>query len=169
MLCVIAVFKLNMKKTKKEYNNLLAEMVYIDKYRQLNNSRHHGISRFDHIKRVGYLSFLIAKIFKLDVSTVTRGALLHDFFTEEDVEKYTKKEWHRLHPQIALANSRQYFNLNKIEENIISSHMFPICKTKPIYKESHVVATADKLVAVYEFTRFNLIAYTYFIFISFIH
>jgi len=88
---------------------------------------------------------------------------------EEDVEKYTKKEWHRLHPQIALANSRQYFNLNEIEENIISSHMFPICKTKPIYKESHVVATADKLVAVYEFTRFNLIAYTYFIFISFIH
>lgn len=153
-----------MEKTKEEYNNLLEEMVHIDKYRELDNSMHHGISRFDHIRRVGYLSFLIAKFFRLDVNTVTRGALLHDFFTEKDVEKYTKKEWHRLHPQIALENSKQYFILNKVEENIISSHMFPICKTKPIYKESHVVATADKLVAVYEFTRFNLKAYTYSLF-----
>jgi len=150
-----------MKKAKREYNCLLEEMINIDKYRQLDKATHHGISRFDHIKRVGYLSFLIAKLFKLDVNTVTRGALLHDFFTEEDVEKYTKKEMHRLHPQIALRNSRQYFILNNVEENIISSHMYPICKTKPMYKESHVVATADKLVAVYEFTRFNLHAHAY--------
>lgn len=154
-----------MKKIKKEYNILLTEMVNVDKYRELDKALHHGISRFDHIKRVGYLSFLMAKLFKLNVTTVTRGALLHDFFTEDDVEKYTKKEWHRLHPQIALENSRQYFNLNEVEENIISSHMFPICKTKPKYKESHVVATADKLVAVYEFSRFNFITYIYLIFI----
>ena len=150
-----------MKKRKKEYNTLLDEMVTVDKYRELGNARQHGISRLDHINRVGYLSFLMAKIFKLDVNTVTRGALLHDFFTEEDVEKYTKKEWHRLHPQIALENSRQYFILNNVEENIIASHMFPICKTKPVYKESHVVATADKLVAVYEFARFNLFAFVF--------
>jgi len=153
-----------MKKSirKKEYNNLLEEMVTVDKYRELGNSVHHGISRFDHIKRVGYLSFLMAKLFGLNVNTVTRGALLHDFFTEEDVEKYTKKEWHRKHPEIALKNSRQYFYLNNIEENIISSHMYPLCKTMPRYKESHVVATADKLVAVYEFARFNLHAYAMF-------
>ncbi len=153
-----------MGKSKTEYNKLLNEMINVDKYRELDNSIHHGISRFDHIKRVGYLSFLIAKFFKLDVNTVTRGALLHDFFTEDDVENYTRKEWHRLHPQIALENSKKYFNLNEIEENIISSHMFPICKTKPVYKESHVVATADKLVAVYEFTKFNLVSYTYILF-----
>jgi uncharacterized protein len=151
-----------MKKAKKEYNSLLEEMVTVDKYRELENATHHGISRLDHITRVGYLSFLLAKMLRLDVNTVTRGALLHDFFTEEDVEKYTRKEWHRLHPQIALENSRQYFSLNHVEENIIASHMFPICKTKPVYKESHVVATADKLVAVYEFARFNLFAYLFF-------
>jgi len=151
-----------MNNVKKEYNIFLEEMVNVDKYRLLHKATHHGISRFDHIKRVGYLSFLMAKLFKLDVNTVTRGALLHDFFTEEDVEKYTKREWHRLHPQIALENSKQYFSLNNIEENIISSHMFPICKTKPRYKESHVVATADKLVAVYEFARFNLQTYAQF-------
>ncbi len=149
-----------MKKAKREYNNLLKEMVTVGKYRELDNATHHGISRFDHINRVGYLSFLIAKLFRLDVNTITRGALLHDFFTEEDVKKYTKNEWHRLHPHIALENSRQYFKLNHIEENIISSHMFPICRTKPVYMESHVVATADKLVALYEFTRlYNFILF----------
>jgi len=145
-----------MRKTKREYNQLLEEMINIEKYRDLDKSIHHGISRFDHTKRVGYLSFLMAKLFMLDVRTVTRGALLHDFFTEEDVKEYTKKERHKVHPQIALENSRQYFFLNNVEENIIASHMFPICKTKPRYKESHVVATADKLVSVYEFARFNL-------------
>lgn len=148
-----------MKKVKKEYNSLLEEIVSVDKYRELDKATHHGISRYDHTVRVGYLSFLLAKLFRLDVNTVTRGALLHDFFTEADVENYTKKEWHRLHPQIALANSRQYFDLNHVEENIIASHMYPMCKTRPVYKESHVVATADKLVAVYEFTRFTLLAY----------
>ncbi|HQO39995.1 MAG TPA: hypothetical protein PK986_05965, partial [Spirochaetota bacterium] len=73
-----------------------------------------------------------------------------------------RREWHRLHPQIALENSKQYFSLNHVEENIIASHMFPICRTRPVYKESHVVATADKLVSVYEFARFNLFAYAFF-------
>lgn len=150
-----------MKKQKKEYNNLREEMVNVEKYRALEHATHHGISRLDHITRVGYLSFLMAKTFRLDVNTVTRGALLHDFFTEDDVEKYTKKEWHRLHPRIALENSKQYFNLNHVEENIIASHMYPMCKIKPAYKESHVVATADKLVAIYEFARFNLFAFLF--------
>jgi len=150
-----------MKKAKRDYGVFLKEMTAVDKYKELEKAAHHGISRFEHTKRVGYLSFLIARLFRLDVNTVTRGALLHDFFTEKDVAKYTKKEWHRLHPQIALENSRQYFKLNCIEENIISSHMFPICKTRPIYKESHIVATADKLVAIYEFSRFNILAVVY--------
>ena len=150
-----------MKHRKKEYNIILEEMIKIDKFMELESAAHHGISRFDHTRRVGYLSFLMAKLLRLDINTVTRGALLHDFFTEEDVRHYTRKEWHRLHPHIALENSKQYFSLNSIEENIIASHMFPICRTRPAYKESHVVATADKLVAVYEFARFNLLAYAW--------
>lgn len=146
-----------MKKVRKQYNSLREEMVSVDKYRELENATHHGISRLDHITRVGYLSFLMARIMRLDVNTVTHGALLHDFFTEDDVKKYTRKEWHRLHPRIALENSKQYFSLNHIEENIIESHMFPVCRrTRPVYKESHVVGIADKLVSVYEYTRFNL-------------
>lgn len=156
----------NMKKAKNEYNSVLEEMVNVDKFRELGKARHHGITRLEHTNRVGYLSFLIAKVLKLDVVTVTRGALLHDFFTEEDVQDYSKKEWHRLHPSIALENSRQYFKLNNIEENIIASHMFPICRIKPKYKESHVVATADKLVSVYEFTRYNLYSYAAVLLVS---
>ncbi len=144
-----------MKKQRAEYNSILKEMLVVDKYRSLDESIHHGISRFDHITRVGYLSFLIAKALRMDVTSATRGALLHDFFTEEDVKSFKKNEKFRNHPQIALENSLRYFELNHIERNIISSHMFPLNRTRPRYRESHVVATADKLAAIYELMKYG--------------
>ena len=57
----------------------------------------------------------------------------------------------RNHPKIASTNAKKHFNLNKKEINIIESHMFPlVVKIKPKYKESYVVAFADKLVWGYE-------------------
>lgn len=34
--------------------------------------------------------------------------------------------------------------------------MYLMCRIKPVYRESHVVATADKI---YEFARFNLFTF----------
>lgn len=151
------------KKLKAEYFNIYSEIENVEKYRELNNSIHHGISRKDHINRVGYLSFLMSKLFRLDTQSTTRGALLHDFFTDEDVKNYSKKQWHKIHPYLALNNSMDYFELNDKEKNIIESHMFPLNMEKPKYKESVIVGTADKIVSIYEFSRFNLKAYAYFV------
>ena len=60
------------------------------------------------------------------------------------------------HPSLALINSKEYFDVNNIEENIIMTHMFPITKEKPKYKESKIVCICDKLVSFYEFFRFEL-------------
>lgn len=147
---------------KEEYNEIYIKIEEIDKYKELNSSIHHGISRKEHINRVGFLSFLMAKLFKMDIITATRGALLHDFFTDKDIEAYTKKQWHKIHPYIALNNSMDYFELNKKEKNIIESHMFPLNRELPRYKESVLVGCVDKAVSVYELFRFNVKSYAYF-------
>lgn len=148
---------------KEEYYNIYTEINKNEKYKELSESVHHGISRKDHINRVGVLSFILSKIFKADTISTTRGALLHDFFTDNDVEQYSKKQWHKIHPYLALNNSMNYFDLNDKEKNIIESHMFPINFEKPKYLESLIVGAADKIVSIYEFSRFNLKIYTYFI------
>ena len=62
----------------------------------------------------------------------------------------------KTHPQIALNNSKEYFDLNEIEEDIILTHMYPLVKGKPKYAESKIVCISDKLVSFYEFFRYQL-------------
>lgn len=150
-------------KLNEEYFDIYSKINEVDKYKELSNSIHHGISRKDHINRVGYLSFLVSKVFRADTVSTTRGALLHDFFTDDDVMNYSKKQWHKIHPYLALNNSMCYFDLNEKEKNIIESHMYPLNIEKPKFKESVIVGMADKIVSVYEFSRFNLKAYAYFV------
>ena len=142
-----------MKKLKREYYNIYNEFYEVNKYRKMKNILHHGIARIEHINRVGKLTFYTSKLLKLDYISSTRGALMHDFFIKEDL---SKKEALKHHPQMALKNSKKYFTVNKIEEDIITKHMFPITKQKPKYKESILVCICDKLVSCYEFIRFKI-------------
>ena len=155
--------KNKIQKLKEEYFGIYAEVNNNEKYKELNKSLHHGITRKDHIDRVGFLSFVMSKIFKLDTISMTRGALLHDFFTDEDIKQTKKNIWHKTHPYLALNNSLKYYDLNELEKNIIESHMFPLNTELPKYKESVLVGIADKSVAVYEFLRFNIKVYSYFL------
>ena len=101
---------------------------------------------------------MISKKLGLDYISCTRGAILHDFFTTDDVSKNDNKyrDFLKMHPVEALNNSNNYFELNEIESDIILSHMYPITKDKPKYAESKVVCITDKLVSYYEFFRYQL-------------
>jgi len=50
-------------------------------------------------------------------------------------------------------NSKNTFGINKMEENIIGSHMFPVNIIIPCYLESWIVNLVDKIVASFEFTQ----------------
>ena len=143
-------------KNKKIYYNLYSEFYNVNKYRELKCITHHATNRLDHINRVSKLSFLISKLLKLDYVSCTRGALLHDFFTKSDLRRTDYKKFLKNHPKIALSNSKEYFKINEIEEDVILSHMYPLVKGKPKYPESKVVCISDKIVSIYEFFRFQL-------------
>lgn len=146
-----------MKENKQIYYDIYSEFNNINKFRELKSIRHHGDNRLNHINRVAKLSFHISKKLGLDYISCTRGAIMHDFFTTDDINKQDNKyrTFLKKHPVEALTNSMKYFEVNDIEEDIILSHMYPITKRKPEYVESKIVCIADKLISFYEFFRFE--------------
>lgn len=124
--------------------NMQAERRYV---------QHRHVSCFDHSVAVAYMSLWIARRLRLraDLSSLVRGALLHDYFL---YDWRRREEGHRLHglrhPRIALDNARRDFVLTSREEDIIRKHMFPLTLRPPRYKESVVVTCADKLCAMGE-------------------
>lgn len=143
---------------KKTYYNIFSEFNNINKFREMKAVCHHGNNRFDHISRVAKLSFIISKKLGLDYISCTRGAMMHDFFTIDDISRsdYKYGKFLKSHPIEALNNSLNYFDVNNIEEDIILTHMYPITKDKPAFAESKIVCISDKIVSLYEFLRYRL-------------
>ena len=115
--------------------------------------QHGKVSVYDHTINVALMSIKIAKKLKVkvDYKTLVRGCLLHDYFLY-DWHVYDKS--HRLHgfhhARVAMINAKRDFDLNKIEENMIYTHMFPLNLRIPKYKESIILCLSDKICAVKE-------------------
>lgn len=121
----------------------------LDQYTQHANS-----TRYDHSVSVAYKSYIWSKKLGLDARAAARGGLLHDLFFYDWQQKGAAPGpgcHARWHPYHALQNAKKYFTLTKREENIISSHMFPMGYDLPVYRESFVVTWADKCCATEEF------------------
>ena len=167
----------------KEYKELTNDLLFDSNFELLKNDVHHGSNKYDHCKRVSYLSFLIAKLTKANYKNVARAGLLHDFFYGS---RTSKKEIDYLrHPITSADNAKKFFKINDCEEEIIKSHMFhhalikrlsPFMKeedkiyfieNKPKSKESVIVCVSDLLVSFYEVfaykIRYNTLLYTIFI------
>ena len=116
--------------------------------------QHGDVSVYEHSLRVAYLSIKIASKFHLRVNirSLIRGALLHDYFL---YDWHVKDKSHRLHgythANTALKNAKRDFKINKIEENMIKCHMFPLnLFSIPKYKEAKILCICDKLCAISE-------------------
>lgn len=167
----------------KEFNKLTRDILLDEKFLLLKKDVHHGSNKYDHCKRVSYLSFLLAKLLKANCKNTTRAGLLHDFFygsrTSKEENDYLK------HPKTSANNARQFFGINEQEGQIIESHMYhhALCKrilpfmneddkkyfinNKPKNKESVIVCLSDLLVSIYEVcvykVRYNTCLYVLFL------
>ena len=167
----------------KEFNDLTNDVLFNSNFELLKKDVHHGSNKYDHCKRVSYLSFLIAKLTKANCKQVARAGLLHDFFYGSRTLK--KENDYLRHPLTSANNAKKFFNINEIEADIIKSHMFhhalikrlsPFMKeedriyfkeNKPKSKESVIVCLSDLLVSFYEVfaykIRYNTLLYIIFI------
>ena len=134
-----------------EFDYIIKDIVSNPKFQSLKKEPHHGITRYDHIMHVAKRSYKMSKRMKMDYVSATRGALLHDYYNDSEYNNLKgsfKKA--SVHPSIALANAKKDFILNKKEENIIISHMYPFGKVRPNCKESWLVSNIDTASAIVE-------------------
>lgn len=123
----------------------LLELSDIQKMRQY--IQHGNTSCLEHCLTVAYYSYLIAQHFhfNLDLASLIRGALLHDFFLYDWHDRNNHISFHGFrHPSIALANAKKHFSLTPIEKDIICHHMWPLTPTPPHTKEAYLVCLVDK-------------------------
>ncbi len=141
---------------KLEFCNLIDNIINNDNFKALDNELHHGISRYDHSIRVAKATYFVGKrlhLKKLEETVI--AAVLHDYYLDKDLGEFNAKEKLKEHPIAACENAKRDFNVNDFQQNIIKTHMFPICKELPKYKESYLVSTMDKCVAAYEMYKFK--------------
>lgn len=143
-----------------EFTQLIGDILHHKEFVRLKDYRHHSNHIYDHVHRVSFLSYCIAKVLSLNYEAAARGGLLHDFFLYDWRERklsdsaggFKQRGLHgREHPYTALENARRFFPVSDREADIIVKHMFPKTKTLPRYPESFVVSISDKIAAVYEY------------------
>ncbi len=135
-----------------EYINYVNDILNHDEFKKLGNIIHHEDNRLDHSIRVSYRAYKLAKLLKLDYTSVARAGLLHDFFFTDN-KLVSKKERVKTlfnHPIEACDNASKYFYLSELEKDIITTHMFPIGKRVPKYAESWLVDMVDDCVSIRE-------------------
>lgn len=137
----------------EEYLEIVNDILNNSEFQKLSEIKHHGGNRLDHCKKVSYYSYLLSKKLKLDYVSCARAGLLHDFFMDDNINFKMQFKSFFIHPKKALNNSKKYFKLNKLEENIILTHMFPASIYVPTHRESFLVSIVDKLVAQKDFMR----------------
>jgi uncharacterized protein len=139
----------------KEYENIIKDILKNKEVMKLGETKHHDNTRLRHSLRVSFYSYKIAKKLHMNYKAIARAGVLHDFYFEQinDMSHFKDKirMYRKEHTRVALKNSEKYFELSKLEKNIILSHMFPCNLTLPKYKESWVLSIVDKCVSTYEF------------------
>ena len=138
-----------------EYINIIKDILDNEEFMKVGNLPHHKSKRLNHLLRVSYRSYKVTKFLHLDYKSTARAGLLHDFFVEDTTKM---KFWSRVrlmfsHPKQVLENSKKYFEINKLERDIILSHMFPVGIRIPLRLESWIVDITDDCVSISERVR----------------
>ena len=121
------------------------------KYRQ-----HGETDTYQHSCNVAVIALKIAMFFNIKddkIMNIIKGSMLHDFYLYDyHGHRNTSEGFHAfVHSKIALRNAQKYFNINKRQQNIIISHMFPATIFYvPKYIESWIVNISDKYCTIRE-------------------
>lgn len=143
--------KKNLKLENKEYYDIVKSILESDEFLKRKDFPHHyNESVYDHVLRVSYDCFKIGKKLKLDYKALAIAGLLHDFYETPWQSDFIKKplfERHGFtHAENARKNALKHFPnlMNKKIESMIKTHMFPLNKKIPEYKESWILTIVDK-------------------------
>ena len=135
----------------KEYYKLVKPILEHEEFLKRKNYPHHyQESVYDHVLRVSYDCYKIGKKLNLDYKSLAIAGLLHDFYDkpwQSDFEHKPLLQKHGfVHAEQARINALKYFP-ELVDDKIgdmIKTHMFPLNKRLPKYKESWILTIVDK-------------------------
>ena len=142
----------------KPYHTFCSLLEHPEVKDMMRSTQHKNTDTYSHCRNVTLRSVWIIRHMKIkaDVEAVVRGAMLHDFRLnemKEEVKDEKISSWQcvRMHPERALSEAEQIFDLSWKEKNIIYSHMWPIRFAHlQKCKEAVIVNVADKWCAIEE-------------------
>ncbi len=131
----------------------IGDLLRSEEVQSMRSIRHHpGTSCYEHSVFVAYLAFRLARRWGLDYHAAARAGLLHDLYlyNPRDRDAYEGLQCFA-HPKAALKNADALVGgLTEREKNSIISHMWPLARYMPRYREAYVVNLADKFCATAE-------------------
>lgn len=142
---------------RRDFQNITQDIINNDEFKKLMLEHHHGISRYDHSIRVAENTFKICNFLKIDNIDATRAALLHDFFSDSDLQDLKTFNKYQVHPYLAYLKAANIFDINERQKDAIVCHMWPWTLKIPRYKESWIVTLSDKYVSLREWLSFRLV------------
>lgn len=113
---------------------------------------------YRHCMNVAYYNYRLCRLFGLDAKSAARGGMLHDLFLYNwhTHTKETGDHFHAMtHPGQALKNARKHFRLNRVEEDVIARHMWPVTFLRlPRTFEGFIATWTDKYCGICEITDY---------------
>ena len=119
---------------------------------------HHGSTNcYQHCMNVAYYNYKICTFMHLDAVSAARAGMLHDLFLY-DWHTHAKKTGDRFHglthPKTAYKNACKFWELNRVEKDIILTHMWPLNFFRfPKTKEGWITVLTDKYCGACETSR----------------
>lgn len=138
----------------KDFYKIVEDILSNTEFKKLKKESHHGTNRYIHSLRVAMGVYNISKNLNSKYVDITRAALLHDFFQDAQINSRMLKIAFE-HPIRAYENASKYFNLTKMQENIIKCHMFPLAIEVPKSFGAVIITLVDKKVAIYEYSNYK--------------
>lgn len=132
----------------REFFDCIADIIYHPKVLEMKKYfQHCNTDCYEHCLNVAYYNYYICKKLKLDARSAARGGMLHDLFLYDwrGHSRRTGDHFHAMtHPRAAYNMAKRYFDLNKIEREVILKHMWPVTVIPPRYWETYVICFTDK-------------------------
>ena len=142
----------------KEFYDTIKDIAEHPVVRQMKRYPHHGnTSCYKHCLRVAYQNYVLCRKLRLDARSAARAGMLHDLFLYDwhTHARRTGDYFHGMtHPGRAHKNAKRLFKLNKVEEDVILHHMWPVTLfSLPRTKEGWITTLTDKYCGACETSR----------------
>ncbi len=145
--------KIKKEPSMKEFRALSEDIIKTDEFKQLKRFIHHADHTvYRHSISVAYIAYKMAINTKIDLKSLIKVCLLHDYYLYDWHNKDHKRPHGFTHPFTASRNAKRDFGLTKEEEKAIKSHMWPLNLFHfPTSKIAMILCIADKRSAHYEY------------------